>query len=311
MLERSLGPGRVRAEATVDMNFDQVHETEERFDPDGQVVRSTQSVSGNNRSSEPSPTVSVQNNLPNADVGHESAGSQEQKQEETTNYEIGKTVRTMVREQPQIRRLSLAVLIDNAEEKGADGKPAWRVRTPEELEAIARLVRSAIGFDEKRGDKVEVVNMRFAGDADVDAPAPRTLFGLPIERADLMRLAQTALLGMVVIAGLLLVLRPMVMRLLNSAAAVPALPAPGGTAANALPIADAGPLLAARPSGDGNLPFVGGVAGSLPDESMVRLDNVEGQLRASSLRRLGELIDKHPEESLSIVRSWMAQEQRS
>jgi flagellar M-ring protein FliF len=317
MLEKSLGPGRVRAEATVEMNFDQVHETEERFDPDGQVVRSTQSVSGNNRTTEPSPTVSVQNNLPNADAGHESAGTQEQKQEETTNYEIGKTVRTIVREQPQIRRLSLAVLVDNAEEKGADGKPAWRARTPEELEAIARLVRSAIGFDDKRGDRVEVVNMRFAADADADAPAPSGLFGLPIERADLLRLAQTALLGMVVIAGLLLVLRPMVMRLLNPASALAALPAPaaaqGGGTANALPVAGAaaGPLLAARTPGGGELPFVGGVAGALADESMVRLDNVEGQLRASSVRRLGELIDKHPEESLSIVRSWMAQEPRS
>ena len=64
----------------------------------------------------------MQNNLPNADAGQHRAGSQDQKQEETTNYEISKTVRTMVREQPQIQRISLAVLVDGVEETGADGK---------------------------------------------------------------------------------------------------------------------------------------------------------------------------------------------
>jgi len=313
MLERSLGPGRVRAEATVEMNFDQVHETQESFDPEGQVVRSTQSVNGNSRSTEATPAVTAQNNLPNADAGKDAAGSQEQKQEETTNYEIGKTVRTLVREQPQIRRLSLAVLVDGAEAKGTDGKPAWQPRSAEELESIARLVRSAIGFDEKRGDHVEVVNMRFATEPDSTGSEPRTLFGLPITRTDLMRLAQTALLGIVAMAALLLVLRPMVLRLtapMSRLAALPgggaALPG-GGTAADA---AEAGALFGAAGPAGGELPLLSGTAGALEDESMVRIANIEGQLRASSIRRLGELIDKHPEESLSIVRSWMLQERR-
>ena len=70
MLERSLGPGHVRAEAAVEMDFDKVNETQERYDPDGQVVRSTQSVNNNSRTTEANGTVSVQNNLPNADAGN-------------------------------------------------------------------------------------------------------------------------------------------------------------------------------------------------------------------------------------------------
>lgn len=317
MLERSLGAGRVRAEATVQMDFDQVRETQERFDPDGQVVRSTQSVNGTSRTTEAAATVSVQNNLPNADAGREGAGSQDQKQEETTNYEIGKTVRTIVREQPQIHRLSLAVLVDGAEEKGANGALTWRPRTPEELESIARLVRSAIGFDDKRGDHVEVVNMRFAAEPEGAATEPRGLFGLSFDRADMMRLAQTALLGIVAIVALLMVLRPMVLRLIAPAPGVLALPgltgagASSGGGATPLEGTAAGALLATRNAAPGELPFVGGVAGMLEDESMVHVENVEGQLRASSVRRLAELIDKHPEESLSIVRSWMLQEPRA
>jgi flagellar M-ring protein FliF len=115
MLERSLGAGHVRAEAAVRMSFDRLNQTEERYDPDGQVTRSSQSVTSNSKTTEPSGTVTVQNNLPNADAGRETAGSQEARQEETTNYEISKTVRTLIREQPQIERISLAVMVDGTD----------------------------------------------------------------------------------------------------------------------------------------------------------------------------------------------------
>jgi flagellar M-ring protein FliF len=109
-------------------------------------------------------------------------------------------------------------------------------------------------------------------------------------------------------AALLLVLRPMVLRLTAPVPRLPALPGPPG---GALPGgAETGALLAAANPVPGELPFLTGVAGALEDESMVRIANIEGQMRASSIRRLGELIDKHPEESLSIVRSWMQQERR-
>ncbi len=123
------------------------------------------------------------------------AGSQEQRSEETTNYEIGKTVRTVVRDQPLVSRISLAVMVDQVAVKGADGDTTWQDRTPDELDRIAALARSAVGFDEKRGDKVEVVSLRFAeADAPVDAAKPG-LFGLPIDKADLMKLGQTAVLA--------------------------------------------------------------------------------------------------------------------
>ncbi len=160
MLERSLGPGRVRAEASVRMSFDRVNETQEHYDPDGQVTRSQQNVTDNSKTTEASATTSVQNNLPNADAGSGNAGSQQARQEETINYEIGRTVRTLIREQPQIERISLAVMVDGVLAPGADGKPAWQPRPEAELASITALVKSAIGFDERRGDHVEIVSMR-------------------------------------------------------------------------------------------------------------------------------------------------------
>jgi flagellar M-ring protein FliF len=314
MLERSLGPGKVRVEASVSMNFDQVHETQETFNPDGQVVRSTQSVDSSSHSTEATPTVSVQNSLPNANAGQSQAGTADQKREETTNYEISKTVRSIIRQQPQISRLSVAVMVDGVEAPGADGKPVWRPRSAAELASITQLVKTAVGFDAKRGDQVEVVSMRFAGEGAVAPPEPKGLFGLPaFGRADLMRLAQTGLLGLVALAALLFVLRPMVLRLVAPAPRPLALAGGAGAAAAGEAAALGGAETAAllgMTADTPAVPLLPRPGGTAADEKMVQVANIEGQLRASSIRRLGELVEKHPEESLSILRSWLVQERR-
>lgn len=300
MLERSLGQGSVRATAAVEMNYDQVKETQESFDPNQQVARSEQSVTSKQQSTEAPPQgVTVQNNLPNANAGAApGAGSQEQRQDETTNYEVGKTVRTLVRQEPQIKRISLAVLVDEARDVGADGKAAPRERTPEELARIATLVRSAIGYDEKRGDKVEIVQMPFAAADEAGAPAaPRGMFGLPLDRADLIRLVESGLLALVGLVGLLFVLRPMAIRLVKPPVAAPGLAGPGVTA---LP----GPAAVGALAGPGAVAALQDASG---EEMLVDVVNVEGQLRASSVRRIAELVERYPEETLGIVRTWMGE----
>jgi flagellar M-ring protein FliF len=306
MLERSVGSGHVRAEAAVRMSFDRVNETQEHYDPDGQVTRSSQSVNSNSKNTEPNSAVTVQNNLPNADAGHEAAGSQEGRQEETTNYEISKTVRTLIREQPQIDHISLAVMVDGTDNVGTDGKHAWQPRAAEELDRISSLVKSAIGYDEKRGDHVEVVSMRFTAEDTSQAPDSGGLLGLNLEKADLLNLAQTALFGAIGVLALLLVLRPMVLRITSvvptTLAGAGTMLAGGGTALTAFVGPGGSALAAPGAQGASTLPAL------LEDESMVNIAQIEGQMRASSLRRITELVEKHPEETLSIVRGWMVQE---
>jgi flagellar M-ring protein FliF len=311
MLEKTLGQGRVRAEASVRMNFDKVSETKEQYDPDGQVTRSTQSVNSTSKSTEANAAVTAQNNLPNADNGASNNGSQEGRQEETTNYEIGKTVRTLLQEQPRIDRISLAVMVDGSELPGPDGKVVWQPRSAEDLEHITALVKSAIGFDEKRGDQVNVVSMRFVTE-EVAAPEPAGLLGVHLEKPDLMRLAQTALFGVIGLLALLLVLRPMVARLTALA--------PGFLLADGTTVAAGGVM-----TGMGGVPAIGGPAtmmalagpgsvartpgaAQLEDEAMVTLTQIEGQLRASALRKLSDIVGAHPDETLTIMRGWMAQE---
>jgi len=313
MLERTLGPGRVRAEASVRMDFDKVNETKEQFDPDQQVTRSTQTVNSTSKTTEATQAVTAQNNLPNADAGNQANGSQDGRQEETTNYEIGKTVRTLIREQPRIDRISLGVMVDGTEQPGADGKPAWQPRTPEELERITALVKSAIGFDDKRGDQVNIVSMRFVTD-DALAPESNGLLGMGLDKPDFMHLAQTALFGVIGLLALLLVLRPMVARLTALAPSGLALAdATGGTALTHGGGYSGGIPAVAPPSGFPALPAPGPLAGALSaahleDDAMISLSQIEGQMRASSLRRLSDIVGKHPDETLTIMRGWMAQE---
>ncbi|MCQ8239234.1 flagellar basal-body MS-ring/collar protein FliF [Rhizosaccharibacter radicis] len=306
MLEPTLGADHVRAETAVTMNLDQLRETQESFNPDQQVLRSQQTSSDKSRSSEGQTNTSVQNNLPNANAGQNQNGSQEDKQEETNNYEIGKTVRTLVQDQPRIARITVAVMVDGTVTTVA-GKPSWQPRSKEELDRISTLVKSAIGFDAKRGDAVSVVSMPFTA-RELPAPAPeRGLLGLPIGRDDAIRIGQSLMLGLFTLLGLMFVVRPMVNRLV----AAPALAVPGTPGAM---LAAAGG--AALPGAPGLQPAIAGPgATALPspgsdeaDEQMIDIAHIDGRMRASSIKQVIDLVGAHPEETLNIVRGWLAQE---
>lgn len=319
MLEPTLGVEHVRAETAVTMDVGQIHETQEIYNPDQQVLRSQQTTSDKNRNTEAEPTTLVQNNLPNANVGQNRAGSQDDKQEEVSNYEIGKTVRTVVQDQPRIARISLAVMVDGVVSHGADGKPVWSPRTQVDLDQIATLAKSAIGFDSKRGDMVSVVSMPFTAPSvdETQTASSGLLGGLHLTRDDVLHLGQSSLLGLFVLLSLLFVVRPMVLRLTGPATAgrvdmsnradssLGGLSYDGvrGTALNGPQASGTGIALLTAP-GDSQ-------AGLPADESMISIANIDGRLRASSVRQIVDLVSKHPEESLSILRGWLGHEQEA
>ncbi|CAH0315435.1 flagellar basal-body MS-ring/collar protein FliF [Roseomonas sp. CECT 9278] len=301
MLERTLGPGRVRAEATVEMDFDRVQTTEERFDPENQVPRSQQSVQESSRNAEGGPTT-VQNNVPGGDpAGAGGGGSQESRQEETTNFEIGRTTRNTVREHPVVRRQSVAVLVDGAWEPGANGAAAtFRERSAEEVARIASLVRGAIGFDERRGDTVEVVSLRFA-EPPAAAPEAGGMFDLAFSSTTIARLLESALFALVALIAILLVGRPAVGRLVTLANR----PSAAAIAGGATPAIAGAPGAPALPGQAGDVAALPGAEG---EDAMVSIAMVEGQMRASSITRMQDLVERHPDESLSVVRRWMTPE---
>jgi len=202
-----VGVGKVRAQVSAHIDFDRINTSEEIYDPDGQVVRSTRTLEETASSTEESADpVSVSTNLPDASFGTMDGGtgaqSAETRIEETVNYEVSKKIVNRIRETGVVNRLSVAVVVDGIYTPIDDPEiTEYEPRTQEEMELLATVVRSAIGFDAERGDTVEVINIKFAHPEVVEEKL-ELFFGLG--KNDLLRMAEILVLSIVAILVILL-----------------------------------------------------------------------------------------------------------
>lgn len=300
---RIVGYGKVRANVTAEMNFDRVTTNEELFNPDQQVVRSSQTVSDKTLEREKGGgDVSVQNNLPGiaGDTLNDKPTAEGNRSEETTNYEISKTTRSQVHEGGDIKRQSVAVLVDGTYTADDKGVKTYKPRPEEELKKIGDLVKTAIGFDEKRGDTVQVVNMQFA-DIDTETTAASDDKLLGFEKSDLLDAVEIITVAIMVILVILLVIQPMVGRLL----------ATDSTSLGETPDSE---MLTARASGPALMgpDSLRAEEFQPPDteeeESLIDMQRVEGKVKASSVKKVEDIVENYPSETVSVIRSWMSQE---
>ncbi len=296
--------GKVRATVTADLNFDRISTNEEIFDPQSQVVRSVQSNQETNVEREPPPKdVSVQNNLPGVTGGlvvDPKPTAENNKVGETTNYEISKTLRTTVREVGEVKKLSIAVLVDGTYATDDKGVKTYKPRDQKELDQIAALVRSASGFDEKRGDTIQIANMQFAEiEVAEDVPDERMLFGF--EKADLLDMAEVVTVAIMIILVVLLVLQPMVGRLISTEG--PSLDE--SLEAELLAGRPASPALTGPAEQDFEVAEIGESSGQ---DSLINVQRVEGKVKASSIKKVEDIVQAYPSETVSVLRSWMTAE---
>ncbi len=314
LLAQTLGAGKVRAEVTADIDFNRVTTNTENFDPNGQVVRSTQTVEdkGNSQEKSGDSSVSVANNVPNppSQGGNNSntSNSQNARNEETVNYEISKRSETQVKTNGTVKRISAAVLVDGTYTPGQNGTPTYAPRSKQDLDQIATLVKSAIGFDDKRGDVVQVVNLPFAQNEETISDG--SIF-MGLDKQDLMRIIELIVLAAVAVLVLLLVVRPLLNRLLSMPAAGSEhamLTGLSAEAAAALPPGAAAALALSGPSESMQQGLMAAESISNEIDQMIDINQVEGRVRASSLKKISELVDQHPEQAVNIMRQWMYQE---
>lgn len=307
---RVVGIDKARVEVTAQMDYNRVTQTSDIYDPNSQVVRSTQTVedSSNNSDGKQSQSVSVGNNLPNANPaggdGTTTSSQKSNRNEETVNYEISRTTKTEVLEPGRVKRLSIAVLVDGAYTANKGSQPVYAPRSEQELEKIEALVKSAIGFDSARGDQIQVVNLQFAKPAPLEIDAPQASPFLGLTKADYMRISEFGVLSILALIAMFFVFRPMLSRIASSAGLSrdmgqraigsqvtggnPALPAPDGTL-----------------SGDDISAALMGNDQKFGDDAMIDIAQVAGKVKGSSVRKIGELVAVHPDESISILRSWL------
>ncbi len=313
LLERSVGPGRVHAEVSAEMDFDQVTMMEETFDPDGQVVRSTQAIEEQTDRAEQNNegAVTVGNNLPNAGVEGGGGGSTNNENitrtEETVNYEISRTVRNHTQVGGEVKRLSVAVLVGGRERVDADGQPlANAPLDQQELDEMATLVRSAIGFNPDRGDTVEVRNMPFA-EPDME-DLETSLFDFT--KSDILRLIELGVMLILALIAIFLVVRPAMAKLMPEPVTLDANAGEGGSDGTGL--------------GGGNLPaivdengkVISQVVSADGDDSSAASGEEEGPdipelndpIRVALIQQARDVIEARPDDAAAIIKQWVHQE---
>jgi flagellar M-ring protein FliF len=330
-----VGPGHARVQLTADFDLNRITETTDKFDPDSRVLRSSQTreEQSSTNDGKDSGQVSVGSELPGSNKPAEgSTGSREQnkKTEEIVNYEISRTTKTEVIEAGRIKRVSAAVLVDGNYTKNDKGEMVYAPRPKEEIDRIAALVRSAIGFDAKRGDQVEVVNLRFAETAPVSVGEPTGWMSyLQFSKDDIMGAAEKGVMALLGLIVLITVVRPLVRRIVTPEGAegvAAGVAGAAGTAgvAGAIGVQSAGGVNVVQ--GAGGMTISGGAGGSITNtgganisiaggdeavtisnrtSAMIDVAKVQGQVHAQSVQKVGELTENNPHEAVSIIRNWL------
>ncbi|MFT3690628.1 flagellar basal-body MS-ring/collar protein FliF [Paenirhodobacter sp.] len=297
LLEARVGYGNAVVEVSVQTVSEREAITERRFDPQSRVAISVDSTETSKKadSTKGGSSVTVASNLPDGNAANNSGQSQSQATEsrERTNYEVSETTREIVRNPGDIKRITVAVLVDGVEGTDAKGQTAMVPRSQEELESLKELVASAVGFDESRGDVVTIRSMPFQqvatqGGTEVSA-------GLFASQAiDVMKLAQLASLVVVALILGLFVMRPLLSQRHKPAGeTVPALP---GENTIALPTDVQQP--APTPT---IVPVVAPYDIQMPGETDAA---AEGET-TDPVTRLKRLIEQRQGESVEILRNWM------
>ena len=168
ILEARVGPGNARVSVSLDV--DRTHETmtERTFDPEGRVVKSQTTSDSSDSSSGQNAAVTVASNLPEGAAGGGNSTSDRSEASETVTYEISEVIRNREILPGAIKRMTIAVLVDNQTLTAEDGAITSEARSAEELEVLRELVASASGLDEDRGDNLTVRSLAFNKPAQTD-----------------------------------------------------------------------------------------------------------------------------------------------
>jgi flagellar M-ring protein FliF len=279
---------------SAEFDFNRITETLDKFDPEGRVLRSSQTreeSTGTDSPGRPGDGRQRAARRPDAAGPEPAQRDQSKKSEETVNYEISRLDQDQVTEGGRVKRISAAVLVDGSYAKNDKGDITYQPRTKEELDRIGALVRTAVGFDQKRGDQIEIVNLRFAEApaAPIQEPSGFMSF-LQMTKDDIMRAIELAVMGLLALVVVLFVVRPLVRRILT-----PENPQPAAAALPGVAGAGAGATAA-------DVPII------LPPSQtakMIDMAQVQGQVHAQSMEKVGELAERNPHETVAIVRQWL------
>jgi flagellar M-ring protein FliF len=319
LLTPFVGPGRVRAQVVAQVDTSVTEEAREQYRPESQIVRSEQTAESQSRdgagpqgvpgslsNQPPTPGAALPpNGAPAAaaapaaggaarpaaaqgaaDANAQTASAPDNSSRQTTrNYEIDRTMAYTKTPSGRLQRLTVAVLIDNVRTTSTDGKTTNTPLTPQQLEHITQLVKDAVGFNQERGDSVNVVNSAFR---DPDPVPDAELTSVPMWEQPFVRDMAKLVVGLIVLLIIIFtVLRPLTRGLLTQGrlAAAAAGPAPE--------------VIPAGAPGGGTARSVGG--GATQAAAPLAYEQQLAQART--------LVGQDPKRVAQVVRSWVAQDE--
>ncbi len=316
ILTARVGAGNARVQVSVDLSTERRVIHQQTFDPAQRVVRSTETREESREDQRAaSGEADVADNIPAALAADVPGGASNSSNStnEVINYEIGGTTSEIVQEPGEIEKVSVAVLVNGIYNVQGGGAVDYQERGADELAQLQALVQSAIGFDQTRGDSVEVVSLRFMDySMDVGEPIGGGFIRLLTDNLGtaLRGTFALALVGSVLLLGV----RPALNRILQPQALPEggdALTPPadaarlaGGTTTGAATgtgpaAADAGPVYQS-----------GTILDPLPPGSegdTVALASVQGGVQRGWINTVGQLIEHEPEDAVKVLRGWLAE----
>lgn len=308
IVEDVVGVGAASVQVSAELNRESVTLSTEEYDPEGQVLLSRQRGEESTADFDSSSRVSASENLPGADDGTNTASqpSTRETSNETVNYAISSTTRTQVIEAGAIERLSVAVAVDGILTTNEDGTTTWTERPAEQIQQIEALVRSAMGYVNVEGGRQDLLTVSQLEFARADPLlGSEAAGGFSVNKNDLMRAAEILVLFITALLVIFLVARPLVKGASGMAAVPHGLALAGASAGGGAAALDSAPAPTALPTSGGS--DMGG-SDALPAPTIsdgIDIQKIDGQVKASSVKKVASIVEQHPEESVSILRTWL------
>ncbi len=308
-----VGENNVRVKVTAELQMNSITQKIETFDPDGQVVRSVQSTEKTNVSEnkEQLQAVTIGNDLPNAGADNAQDGNTSTQNgnstTETTNYEISKTTKTEIIAAGDVKKISVAILVNGVYSPDADGTPVYSPRTQQVLDDINQLVKSAIAFNNGRGDVVNVLNLQFVDTTVIpEEIAEPGMFDFTNQ--EMFRMAEIGVLFLIAIIVLFMVVKPLIKRILSPEEIEQPLLMDINNITHT--VNEAGMPVAILPDGTEVSPEV---IAALEEKPVTKISAkletalATGDLQQSTIQHVGEIVNNNPDETLSIIRKWLSE----
>ncbi len=294
-----MGAHAVRAQVAAELDFSVTEQAQESFNPDLPAIRSEQTMEDQSTGS-PSPSGvpgAVSNKPPGANVEanvSQEDGPRNSTRRVTRNYELDRTVSHTQLPTGVVRRLSVAVVVDDRLSTDEEGQPIREPRSEEEIARITSLVKEAVGFSAQRGDSVNVINASFASPLEQEPLPEPELLDQPWV-GDVLKMALAAVGVLLVIFG---VLKPVMRRLAENvpppAVGTAMLPAGAGAGAGAEAMMIPGDTAAAHEAA----------------MQLERQQQAQGQLPApgnyeQQLDTVKSMVGQDPKRVAQVVKTWV------